>query len=474
MDVEQEVKEFIDKIDVKFQELWETLSYFKGNKSDGLGERAIDFQSTLANCQFSIDKKFRQIRAKQKEVRNSRKDYSKSEYVLLDKKLTNCQSALTHLIYLGKSLGDAFAWFFFQNDRDLLDEHLLHQDEFLMPSGELGRMGEMGFIQNIRIIEDNLVIYHGITNILRVGDFSLVNLKTHRFTGISELKTDRMNGDEVSVRFITFGPKDKVNPLFSKFSKEPEERPDIEGSVKDERDQRLDKQIKTMVSTLENADIKPSKTDTIYSKSYLDELKKLLEKDHPIVSCLKASDGMLFVVVRNQETRLSKRLFETSPFMDADKTGLEEQFLSIMDKSTDKNKLLFGTIHYAQEKGINTCQGTKPLFWSELPIEYVKKIYFGEIEVLTIYNPLHLWRILEKKGFKSEYIESLNEHCLVMKRDSGTIEMAFPRTSMGYFFNLITCHLTDERTILKMIGETIESVKDINEPAKVVTRFRMV
>lgn len=472
MDVEQEVKEFIDKIDVKFQELWETLSYFKGNKSDGLGERAVNFQSNLANCQFAIDKKFRQIRAKQKEVRNSRKEYSKSEYLLLDKKLTKCESALTNLIYLGKSLGDAFAWFFFQNDRDMLDEHLLHQDEFLMPSGELGRMGEMGFIQNIRMIEDNLVIYHGITNILRVGDFSLVNLKTHRFTGIFELKTDRMNDDEVSVRFITFGPKDKINPLFSKFSKNPEEREDIE--EKDQRDQRLDKQVKTMVSTLENADIKPSKTDTIYSKSYLDQLQTLLEKDERIVNSLKVSDGMLFVAVRYQEIKLSERLFEVSPFMNADKTGLEEEFLSIMDMSTDKNKLIFGTIHYAKEKGINTCPGTKPLFWSELSMEYVRKIYFGEVEILTIYNPLHLWRILENKGFKPEYIESVNEHCLVMKRDTSTIQMALPRQSMGYFFKLITCHLTDERTILKMIDETIESVKDINEPSKVVTRFRMM
>jgi hypothetical protein len=219
MELEKEVKEFIDKIEIKFLDLWNTLSYFKGLNLKDTGEKAVNFQSDLANCQFSIDKKFREVRSKKKEVRRSRKSYTKEDYLLFDKQLSNCENALENLIYLGKSLGDAFVWFFFQNDRDILDEHLLHQDEFLMPSGNLGRVGEMGFLQNIKMIDDNLVIYHGITSILRVGDFSLVNLKTHRFTGISELKTDKKNGDNVSVRFITFGSKEKVEPLFSKYSK---------------------------------------------------------------------------------------------------------------------------------------------------------------------------------------------------------------------------------------------------------------
>lgn len=470
MDAEKDVKEFIDQIEIKFQELWEALSFFKGVRLEGLGKKAITFQSNLADCQFAIDKKFRQIRLKQKEVRNSRKEYTKSDFLQLDKQLTNCENALTNLIYLGKSLGDAFVWFFLQNDREILDEHLLHQDEFLMPSGELGGIGEVEFIRSYKMIEDNMILYHGITSILRVGDFSLVNLKTHRFTALAELKTDKREGNKITARLITFGLKEKVNPIFSKYYKDQDRTVEVNDNQKTKRDQRLDKQIETMVSTIEKSSTKPNKKDSLYAKSYLEELETLLEKKDQSMSYLKASDGMLFVLIRSQKSKLSERLFDQNSFDISNMDELERQVLSLMDKDTDRNGMLFGSIHYNRKRGINLTQGTKPFFWSELPMEHIKKIYFGEVAVLTVYNPLHLWRLLEERGFRLEYVERYNKKCLIIDRPLGSLIIS----SLGYFFNLITCHLMDEKTVLKMIEETIESTKDIKEPTEVLTQFRIV
>jgi hypothetical protein len=128
-----------------------------------------------------------------------------------------------------------------------------------------------------------------------------------------------------------------------------------------------------MVAALMNANEKPSKTEKIYTKSYIDELKEAFNKENDAVSCLKVSDGMLIVLVRNMERKLSNRLLSTKTLKDTEKLGLEEHVLSIMDFNSDNNGLLFGTIHYHKEKGINNTQGTKPLFWSQLPLDHIKK-----------------------------------------------------------------------------------------------------
>ena len=58
----------------------------------------------------------------------------------------------------------------------------------LAPTGIVGERGELEFVKNIKHLEGNLTLFHGITNMLRHGDFSFVDLQRLRITEIGELK----------------------------------------------------------------------------------------------------------------------------------------------------------------------------------------------------------------------------------------------------------------------------------------------
>src|SRR5207344_325451 len=53
----------------------------------------------------------------------------------------------------------------------------------------IGGLGEIEFIRNNPTMGENVVLYHGITNLLRYGDVSLINVRTFDVAAIAELKT---------------------------------------------------------------------------------------------------------------------------------------------------------------------------------------------------------------------------------------------------------------------------------------------
>ena len=98
-------------------------------------------------------------------------------------------------IAIGRSLGDSFAWFFYHSERKHLEEHLKHERQLHMPPG-IGGIGELEFLDKTRVIDNHLVIYHGTTTFLRIGDVSFLDMKTLRLTAIGELKTKEIGPKE--------------------------------------------------------------------------------------------------------------------------------------------------------------------------------------------------------------------------------------------------------------------------------------
>jgi hypothetical protein len=49
-----------------------------------------------------------------------------------------------------------------------------------------------------------------------------------------------------------------------------------------------------------------------------------------------------------------------------------------------------------------TFPGATPIFWRSLPLDFIRKLIFREVTVVTIYNPAHLIRKLRALGYQVE------------------------------------------------------------------------
>ena len=90
-------------------------------------------------------------------------------------------------------------------NRPELDMHFEHPSTGLFVAG-IGGKGEIEFIKNNQNLDGLFVVYHGITDMLRVGDFSLY-ANGMGIVGVGELKSQR-KGDCIS---ITANITSKVN-----------------------------------------------------------------------------------------------------------------------------------------------------------------------------------------------------------------------------------------------------------------------
>ena len=79
---------------------------------------------------------------------------------------------LDGIIDIGKTLGDAFAWIFYQHNRPLLKKHYEHEFIPRLPS-RLGGRGEVEFIRNHQVFGRYFVLSHSITTFLREGDYNI-------------------------------------------------------------------------------------------------------------------------------------------------------------------------------------------------------------------------------------------------------------------------------------------------------------
>jgi len=195
----QQVKEVIDKADDIFHNCFNWLKHPNSdNKKDN--SYLMRFQSELAQGLFDLMQFYQDICRNEKKLIIHKADYKYSWFSNRMSRFKEYKEFLSNAIQIGKSIGDAFAWMFFQTNMDILQKHLLHNDNGLFVSG-IGGLGEIEFIKNNPMFDGSFVVYHGITSILRIGDFSLYHPKVGIYA-TGELKTKDMGNGLIEVNAI--------------------------------------------------------------------------------------------------------------------------------------------------------------------------------------------------------------------------------------------------------------------------------
>ena len=170
-------------------------------------ERFITFQDTLATMIFRLQTLREQIIAEEKSLVTNKSKYKLDWFIKRLKLLARYKKGIDLVVSMGKAQGDAYAYFFYQNDLALLSEHYGHERVINHTAG-IGERGELEFLKKVKQIEGNFTLFHGITNILRYGDFSFIDLKSLKVIHVGELKTSQVDHQTLDLNLHLIRRKD--------------------------------------------------------------------------------------------------------------------------------------------------------------------------------------------------------------------------------------------------------------------------
>lgn len=443
MTTEDTMRVLLENTQKAYLACWRVLAGMKSlDTSEGFFQDLLQFQSSLAKALCDLDRADRNLEQGRNELVKQKVTLPREQFLGEITRLGKYQEAIAEATRLGKTLGDAFAWFFYQNELPRLFKHQEHEPVTGIPTG-IGLEGELTFINNVKVVDGHLILYHGITTILRHGDVSLINLDTFELTSLGELKTHETGDDEITIFGHFIGPKDRPLPLLFRnapISSKPTE------ALSPKRRERLRRQLEGMAASFKPI---PAREELkLEQDTHFPLLMKVAEKlERSEAAYEQCGDGLLLAGFRTDDT---KTLFDKllNARVDAAKKvqDLGPHVERLIDKSQpntedNANSLLISGL------GRSTLPGATPLFWCPLKVSFLEKLFFQDVVVVTVYNPAHLIRKLRQQGFQ---VHPLGNHRYDVHKTVGEKKMSLQ--GFDYFQRLIQDHLFDENIVLGILS----------------------
>ena len=396
----KQVRASIDDADVAFRTCWETLASLKKVKVDG--PALLDFQPTLASALYRLDDIYRQLVHHSGVLVSKKASFSPETFRRRMRALDQDLKGLRTAICVGRNLGDAFVWIFYQYDQPSLELHFRNPPNPHTPPG-IGGRGELEFIRQFRL-PGFLILYHGITTFLRIGDVSFFNPATGRISAIGELKTTLLKPGELMVSMHSIH-REKIpfananaRPVQREIPNGRHSQPPTAGSQtkKKQFEATLERQTKKMAEALRRTE--PSRKADLRSAYQTDDVAMFanqlsarglgfqqIGKGGVLVGCCPYRG-------RSLSSRIYSKVSEASVLKRF--ARLRGQVATICDPSSTDNSIFYSEL----DPGV--CRGIAPLFWFPCDIDFLEKTYFKRAVVGTIYNPVHLLRALQARGYE--------------------------------------------------------------------------
>jgi hypothetical protein len=437
----------IDEADASFQRCWSTLAQLKEGELDATWrDQFAAFQYTLARALFRLDDLYRSVAGEERGLISRKGSLSASWFTRTMERLKTYGEALKQAMRIGKRLGDSFAWLFYQREAGMIRKHLEHPGNLHTPPG-IGGRGELGFIKHVPIVDGHIVVYHGITNFLRIGDISFIDLRTLKLTAIGELKT-KQEGDRYVSSIFLLGDKD----LPKQFpSMRPRSRKQPRSGHKDKlpkvKSDQLERQMRKMGEVLDES--LSDKRHVVREKSNLERLEELLgELRSDKLTYRRIDDGLTaFGIKQPRKTKLSSRLL---PRRTANVShlaeGVETYILELMTPDLSINSLQQITLRTGY------VPGQTPLLWSPLPAALLKPLVFEEAFVSLLFNAAPLIQKLRARGYEVELDAKRKPERIIRRRG----ERALGFEGMWYLLDLIRYQCFSEDAVIHMIDQVFE------------------
>jgi len=408
----------------------------------------VDFQPRLAAAIAALSRLYAQIARERRELVRSKASLSANWFTARQRLLDARQRALNYAINTGRCLGDSFAYFFYRNDSYLLQNHLSQPAVPHAPTG-IGGIGELEFVKNVKTVHGKMMLYHGITSILRIGDVSLIDLKTHRVAGLAELKSWSPEKGRVEVNLIAVGPGLKRSSTGTEVPLGDALKPKItlSAGAKD----RLARQLKKIGETFKKD--KNPEGDTklrIESRNHMRALDRLVRNARRRkFSFVKVDNGLVLGAIRSPfRSLLANATQELNAGNALNSEDLISHLTNLMDKTRVDNSLSIGMLVYDDNGRLSHLTGMAQLFWWDLSLRTLHALIFHEVIVVTIFNHAHILKSFERMGFKVE-LQPKGGYRITKKIGGHVMELG----EASYFFQMIQRHLFTESFILEAIGD---------------------
>lgn len=452
------IKALIDETEARYRKCWETLATLKraeSSPSAEFSEAMLDFQPTLARALFDLSKMHQALHQEKRRTVAKKARLSPKWFTHRLRTLDGYQQVIKTTTAIGKKLGDSFAWPFYEEERARLPEHYNHQGQPYVPSG-LGGLGELKFIENHRVINGHLVLYHGITTFLRVGDVSLIDIRDGSLAALGELKTTKVAEGQLNITLDTVWPSKEGVLAFAGAGKERKDADDEPAPVQlsQRMRARLDRQVTSMSKSfiLPNAD----RTVDLENDLHIDELEALCkELKTSAVTFRKVGDGYFLFGMRILKRSLASKLMGRYTFSTSEKlAGLTQEAQSIIRKGSLDNEWWVGSLNKLGSE-YNLTPGMVPLFWWPLDLGVIEAILFQDVWLFSVYNPAHLAAKLRNVGFEVESLKG--QRGLRVEKKLGNKTLCIEQ--FDYFTHLITGQFWKEEAVVEMLSTFADRVE---------------
>jgi len=460
MNSRRNVSRAIDEAAEVFANCWKTLVSMKEGRADRNNMQAIaNFQHQLAQALVKLDRLYLDL-AREKDALIAKKQRLKIEWFKRQMaSRSKYQKALTEAIRIGKTVGDNFAWLFYMREPQLIARHLEHPGNLHMPSG-IGAIGELAFAANIKPFKDqHIVIYHGTTSFLRIGDVSFVHLPTRTVSALGELKSKEgrtagkvkqveitlsLIGDAVQLpRRMPFLPKRSTSRARS--------RPLT--TLPAGREAQLRRQISRMAAALDTDE--PDRRIDVRQLTNVLKLQELASRVNTReMSHIKVDDGLAIVGFRLAASRskLSSRLLPRRFTGDTTRltASTPEIAMELVDKSRRDNTMVISRVT------ASFMPGMSPLFWSPLHSDVVEALTFERLYCATWFNPVHLVSKLRQAGMSV----TTDAHGIptAVAKPASTHGMLTARITESTIL-FITQHLVTEAAFVQMLQRMFDEAE---------------
>ncbi len=441
------VRKRLESASKAFEQCWSTLELMKNPKrikgSTEAGQRIIDFQATLTRALFELGKEYRSLSQEKDRIVKNKLNVDRQWFRRKLKTIARLQADLVKAIAVGKSLGDAFAWFFVRDNPEPLFGHIDHEPIFHSPPG-IGGLGELMFVEKIKSFQGLFPLYHGITTFLRIGDVRFFDLRKMQLAVIGEIKTDEIEPGKLRLRLAFMGLRSRhAPPPFSKrVSKQDVPLPD-------RMERRLQKQVLEMGNLLKRAEkpIPNVSLETEHNYAPVATLARLATRERFVTA--KAGDGLLLGAYKTRNSTLVKAVGGREQKVPTKAlTRVSEAARQIMSVDLEDNALFISRLHYRDDSSMLTVlPGMPPMFWWDIPTSFVKEIYFHQTHVFTLYNPAFFVKKLRALGLRVVRHDQTGKYHV----DNNTEKHKTQFEGLGYLIGLIQHYLWSEETAVEIV-----------------------
>jgi hypothetical protein len=419
-------------------------------------EVLISFQPELLSTLVELESFYNEVCEMERQL-ISKKAIAQRIYKGEMERIARYKRLLDGIIDIGKSLGDAFAWLFYLNNRELLKKHYGHQFVPRLPT-RIGGKGEVEFIKNCQMFGRYFVLSHSITTFLREGDVSLINPGSHQVAAIGELKTEKVSETEIATSIYFLGGRKFPKNMLPKISAKPQARQTSKNTWDVDFAKRLKKQVGNMKKVFEKPEsVKmPEKHKMSLAFAKLEKLFSKASADD--WGYVQVGRGLLLVGIRFEDSAWADQVTkDPSNDGEAYKRNLSRAPLlarEIVDKNLPDNGLVIDSMFYPAKGRYELGLKMRPLFWWPLSAEVREAIVFKRLGVMTLYNPAFLTKALREAGFDAHFKKGSG---LQVSKKYGVGHLHI--TGVSYLYELIQTHLFSEETIVTMIKKTVERVE---------------